>query len=100
MTHLYGLNSCFYDNCDKKIIIIKEKEGKRQGKKTLLRRDSNLGPLLQQYGFTTRPRGLYRLHSAKSFYLNRTLPKRFKTCKMFSAKKPEGKVSDRLDYHN
>ena len=32
MTQLYGLNSCLYDNCDKKIII-KEKEGKRQGKK-------------------------------------------------------------------
>ena len=30
MTHLYCLNSCFYDNCDKK--IVKEKEGKRQGK--------------------------------------------------------------------
>ena len=33
MTQLYGLNSCLYDNCDKKKIIIKEKEGKRQGKK-------------------------------------------------------------------
>ena len=32
MTILYGLNSCFYDNYDEKIIV-KEKEGKRQGKK-------------------------------------------------------------------
>ena len=31
---IYGLNSCFYDNCDKKIII-KEKEGKRLGKKNV-----------------------------------------------------------------
>ena len=35
MTHLYGLNSRFYDNCDKKIII-KEKEGKRRGKKRIM----------------------------------------------------------------
>ena len=35
MTNLYGLNSCFYDNCDKKKIVIKEKEGKRQGKKRM-----------------------------------------------------------------
>ena len=73
MTNLYGLNSCFYDNCDKKIIIIiKEKEGKRQGKKTHLRPDSNLEPLFQRDGFTTRPRGLSRLNPAKSFDLNKT----------------------------
>ena len=73
MTNLYGLNSCFSDNCDKKIIIIKkEKEGKRQGKKSHVRRDSNLGSLFQHYGFTTRPRGHSRLHSAKSFDLNKT----------------------------
>ena len=61
MTQLYGLNSCLYDNCDKKIII-KEKEGKRQGKKTHVRRVSNLGPLSQHYGFTTWPRGLGLSH--------------------------------------
>ena len=31
MTHLYRLNSRFYDNCDKKIIIIKEKDEERRG---------------------------------------------------------------------
>ena len=56
----------------KKIIIIKEKEGKRQGKKTLDRRGSILGPLLQHNGCTTRPRGLSYLKSAKSFDLNKT----------------------------
>ena len=45
----------------KKIIIIKEKEGKRQGKKTHNRRDSNLGPLFQRDSITTWPRGLSRL---------------------------------------
>ena len=48
------------------IIIIKEKEGKRQGKKTRVRRDSNLGLLSQHYGFTTRPRGLSHLELACS----------------------------------
>ena len=42
----------------KKIKIIKEKEGKRQGKKTHNRRDSNLGPLFQRDSITTWPRGL------------------------------------------
>ena len=82
MTNLYGLNSCFYDNCDKKIIIIKEKEGKRQGKKTHNRRDSNLGPLFQRDGITTWPRGLSRLSSAKTglkhakYFPQRTLKER------------------------
>ena len=55
-----------------KKIIIKEKEGKRQGKITHVIDDSNLGPLFQRYGFTTRPQGLPGLHSAKSFYLDKT----------------------------
>ena len=55
-----------------KKIIIKEKEGKRQGKKMHIRRDSNLGPFSHHYGFTTRPRGLSHLDPAKSFDLNKT----------------------------
>jgi len=55
-----------------KKIIIKEKKGKRQGKKTHIRRGSNQGPLSQHFGFTTRPRGLSCLNSAKSFNLNKT----------------------------
>ena len=58
MVNLYGLNSCFYDNCDKKVMIIKEKEGER--------------PLCQNYGFTTGPRGHSRLCHSKSFDLNKT----------------------------
>ena len=49
-----------------KKIIIKEKEGIRQGKKTHVRQDSTLGPLSHHYGFTTRPRGLSRLDLACS----------------------------------
>ena len=56
----------------KKLIIIKEKEGKRQGKKSLRRRDSNLGTLFPQHGFTAGPRGLSRLCPPKSFDLNKT----------------------------
>ena len=56
-----------------KKIIIKEKEGKRQGKKkTDVRRDSNMGSLSKHYGFTTRPRGLSYLITAKSLNLNKT----------------------------
>ena len=53
-------------------VIKKEKKGRRQGKKSHLQRDSNLGPLFQHFGFTTRPRGLSRHHCAKSFDLNET----------------------------
>ena len=56
----------------KKIIIMKDKEGKRQGKKTLIRRRSILGSLFQHYGFTTKPRGPSRRDYAKSFDLNKT----------------------------
>ena len=50
--------------------MIKEKEGKRQGKKTHVRRDSNLELLSQHHGFPTKPRGLS--HLKKSFNLNKT----------------------------
>ena len=56
-----------------KKIIVKEKEGKRQGKKTQIRRDSNLESLFQRDRFTTGPRGLSRLYSAKSFDLYETV---------------------------
>ena len=54
-----------------KKIIIKEKEGKRQGKKKLclLRPDPRTFPPLLR--FTTRPRGLSHPERAKSFYLNK-----------------------------
>ena len=73
MTHLYGLNSCFYDNCDKKIIIIiNEKEGKDKLKNACLTRldPKTFVPSLR--GFTTRPRGLSGLYPSKSFDLNKT----------------------------
>ena len=85
----------------------KRKRRKKTRKNNACRRDLNLGPLFPHYGFTTRPRELTGLHPAKSFDLNKTdviftvnTSKRFKTCKIFSTKKPEGKVSDRPDYHN
>ena len=71
MTHLYGLNSCFYDNCDKKNNN-KRKRRKKTRKKTHLRRGSNLGPLSQHCSFTTSPRGLSHLDPAKRFNLNKT----------------------------
>ena len=54
-----------------KKIIIKEKEGKRQGKKNVcpLRPDPGTFPPLLR--FTTRPRGLSHLEGGKSFYLNK-----------------------------
>ena len=55
MTHIHGLNSCFYGNCDKKNNIKKKKKENDKGKKTQVRRDSNLGPLSQHNGYTTRP---------------------------------------------
>ena len=55
-----------------KKIIIKGKEGKRQGKKTHIRRGSNLGPLSQHCSFTTSPRGLSHLDPAKRFNLSKT----------------------------
>ena len=52
MTRLYGLNSCFYDNCDQNDNN-KRKRRKKARKKKRVRRDSNLGPLSQHSGFTT-----------------------------------------------
>ena len=50
----------------------KRKRRKKTRKKAHVRRDSNQEPLSLRYGFTTRPRGLSHLHSAKSFNLNKT----------------------------
>ena len=55
----------------KKIIIIKEKEGKRQGKKKACPTRLDPGTFAPTLRFTTRPRGLSYPEVAKSFYLNK-----------------------------
>ena len=56
----------------KKITIIKEKEGKRQGKKDACPTRLDPGTFAPTLRFTTRPRGLSHLDPAKSFNLNKT----------------------------
>ena len=55
-----------------KKIIIKEKEGKRQGKKNTCPMRLDPGTFPPALRVTTRPRGLSHLEIAKSFYLNKT----------------------------
>ena len=55
----------------KKIIIIKEKEGKRQGKKDACPTRLDPGTFVPTLRFTTRPRGHSHPEVAKSFYLNK-----------------------------
>ena len=55
----------------KKIIIIKEKEGKRQGKNDTRPTRLDPGTFAPTLRFTTRPRGLSDPEMAKSFYLNK-----------------------------
>ena len=56
----------------KKKIIIKEKEGKRQGKKDACPMRLDPGTFAPPLHFTTRPRGLSHPEVAKSFYLNKS----------------------------
>ena len=93
MTHLYGLNSCFYDNCDKKNNN-KRKGRKKTRKKTHVRRDLNVGPLSQHYGFTTRPRGLSHLYlacSARIFFLRKRMLKLEKRGENGASQKERGR---------
>ena len=93
MTHLYGLHSCFYDNCDKKNNN-KRKGRKKTRKKTHVRRDLNVGPLSQHYGFTTRPRGLSHLYlacSVRIFFLRKRMLKLEKRGESGASQKERGR---------
>ena len=83
----------------KKMIIIKKKEGKRQGKKRTSDETRTWDLYLNIKVLSQGHEGYLTLTLQKALiYI--TLPKWFKTCKIFS-KKTEGKViSDRLDYYN